>query len=58
MDYAELSDRAAKGLPLYGSSDQPPWVQDAAYRNSVFSQLKFCTYTFLLYTSTFSMSCP
>jgi hypothetical protein len=40
-DLAELSARAAQGLPLYGSSDQPAWVQHAAYRNSAFSQLKF-----------------
>jgi hypothetical protein len=41
-DYAELSARAAAGLPLYGESNQPEWVQAAAHRNSVFSQLKFC----------------
>ncbi|KII87175.1 hypothetical protein PLICRDRAFT_176958 [Plicaturopsis crispa FD-325 SS-3] len=40
-DYAELSARAAAGLPLYGESDQPEWVQAAAHRNSAFSQLKF-----------------
>ncbi|KAI0073257.1 hypothetical protein K474DRAFT_1666805 [Panus rudis PR-1116 ss-1] len=41
LDRKELSERAAKGLPLWGSSDQPEWVQGAAYRNSAFSQLKF-----------------
>ncbi|KAL5536846.1 hypothetical protein ACEPAF_669 [Sanghuangporus sanghuang] len=41
MDYAELSRRAREGKPLYGESDQPQWVQGAAYNNSVFSQLKF-----------------
>ncbi|RDX54288.1 hypothetical protein OH76DRAFT_1479293 [Lentinus brumalis] len=40
-DFAELSDRARRGLPLYGESDQPEWIQGAAYRNSAFSQLKF-----------------
>lgn len=39
-DFAELSDRARRGLPLYGESDQPEWIQGAAYRNSAFSQLK------------------
>lgn len=42
-DLAELSDRARRGLPLYGESDQPEWIQGAAYRNSAFSQLKFRT---------------
>ncbi|OBZ74104.1 NADH-ubiquinone oxidoreductase 20 subunit [Grifola frondosa] len=41
MDREELTDRARQGLPLYGESDQPAWVQGAAYRNSAFSQLKF-----------------
>jgi len=40
-DFADLSQRAREGKPLYGESDQPDWVQGAAYRNSVFSQLKF-----------------
>ena len=40
MDYAELSQRAKEGKPLYGESDQPLWVQGAAHNNSVFSQLK------------------
>ncbi|KAI0641917.1 NADH-ubiquinone oxidoreductase complex I, 21 kDa subunit-domain-containing protein [Trametes meyenii] len=40
-DLAELSDRARRGLPLYGESDQPEWIQGVAYRNSAFSQLKF-----------------
>ncbi|KAA1468833.1 hypothetical protein DENSPDRAFT_772002 [Dentipellis sp. KUC8613] len=40
-DFKELSERARLGLPLYGESDQPEWVQAAAYRNSAFSQLKF-----------------
>ncbi|KAI0653406.1 NADH-ubiquinone oxidoreductase complex I, 21 kDa subunit-domain-containing protein [Cubamyces menziesii] len=39
-DLAELTDRARRGLPLYGESDQPAWVQTAAYHNSAFSQLK------------------
>lgn len=42
-DFAELSQRARDGLPLYGESLQPEWVQGAAYRNSAFSQLKFRT---------------
>ena len=41
MDFAELSQRAREGKPLYGESDQPEWVQGVAHRNSVFSQLKF-----------------
>ncbi|GBE86364.1 NADH-ubiquinone oxidoreductase complex I, 21 kDa subunit-domain-containing protein [Sparassis latifolia] len=41
LDRVELTERAAKGLPLYGESNQPEWVQGAAYRNSAFSQLKF-----------------
>ena len=39
----ELSQRAREGKPLYGESHQPEWVQAAAFRNSQFSQLKFCT---------------
>lgn len=42
MDLAELRSRAQKGLPLYGQSDQPEWIQQAAHSNSAFSQLKFC----------------
>jgi len=41
LDVAELSERARQGKPIYGESDQPEWVQGAAYRNSAFSQLKF-----------------
>jgi len=41
MDLVELRARAQKGLPLYGESNQPEWVQKAAHSNSVFSQLKF-----------------
>ncbi|KAH9935060.1 NADH-ubiquinone oxidoreductase complex I, 21 kDa subunit-domain-containing protein [Amylocystis lapponica] len=41
MDRKELTERARLGLPLYGESPQPEWVQSAAYRNSAFSQLKF-----------------
>ncbi|KAI0792081.1 NADH-ubiquinone oxidoreductase complex I, 21 kDa subunit-domain-containing protein [Abortiporus biennis] len=41
LDRQEMSERLQKGLPLYGTSDQPEWVQGAAYRNSAFSQLKF-----------------
>jgi hypothetical protein len=44
LDVEELSQRAKDGKPLYGESPQPEWVQGAAYRNSVFSQLKFCAY--------------
>ncbi|TCD67586.1 hypothetical protein EIP91_012216 [Steccherinum ochraceum] len=40
-DRVEMKDRIARGLPLYGTSDQPEWVQGVAYRNSAFSQLKF-----------------
>lgn len=41
MDRVELTERARQGLPIYGHSDEPVWVQGAAYRNSAFSQLKF-----------------
>ncbi|KAJ3759755.1 NADH-ubiquinone oxidoreductase complex I, 21 kDa subunit-domain-containing protein [Lentinula raphanica] len=44
MDYAELSQRAKEGKSLYGESHQSPWVQGAAHRNSVFSQLKFSAF--------------
>ncbi|KAH8093782.1 NADH-ubiquinone oxidoreductase complex I, 21 kDa subunit-domain-containing protein [Cristinia sonorae] len=40
LDKAEMSDRIRQGLPIYGHSDQPEWVQGVAYRNSAFSQLK------------------
>lgn len=43
LDFAELSQRAREGLPLYGESHQSLWVQGAAHRNSAYSQLKFCT---------------
>ena len=49
MDKAELTERARKGLPLYGHSDEPEWVQGAAYRNSAFSQLKFSEFACALY---------
>jgi len=41
LDLAELRQRAQEGSALYGDSDQPEWVQAAAYRNSAWSQLKF-----------------
>lgn len=41
MDRQEMTERARQGLPLYGTSNEPEWVQGAAHRNSVFSQLKF-----------------
>ncbi|KAJ4473597.1 C-terminal of NADH-ubiquinone oxidoreductase 21 kDa subunit-domain-containing protein [Lentinula aciculospora] len=44
MDFEELSQRAKEGKPLYGESHQSPWVQGAAHRNSVFSQLKFSAF--------------
>ncbi|ESK97740.1 nadh-ubiquinone oxidoreductase 21 kda subunit [Moniliophthora roreri MCA 2997] len=44
MDLAELTQRAKEGKPLYGESSQPEWVLGAAYRNSVFSQLKFSAF--------------
>ncbi|KAJ3508969.1 hypothetical protein NMY22_g16447 [Coprinellus aureogranulatus] len=40
-DFEELSQRAREGKPLYGTSHQPEWVQQAAAANSTFSQLKF-----------------
>jgi len=47
MDLAELRARAQKGLPLYGQSDQPEWIQQAAHSNSAFSQLKFSAFPML-----------
>ncbi|KAF7798678.1 hypothetical protein EIP86_009902 [Pleurotus ostreatoroseus] len=44
MDREEMTERIRQGQPLYGHSDQPEWVQGAAYRNSVFSQLKFAAF--------------
>ncbi|KIY46694.1 hypothetical protein FISHEDRAFT_46841 [Fistulina hepatica ATCC 64428] len=41
MDMKELRQLAKEGKPLYGTSDQPEWVQSAAHRNSVYSALKF-----------------
>lgn len=41
LDRLEMQERARLGQPLYGRSDQPEWVQQAAHNNSVFSQLKF-----------------
>jgi len=43
-DFAELSQLAREGKPLYGESPQPQWVQNAAYNNSAFSQLKFSAF--------------
>ena len=43
-DFAELSLRAKEGKALYGESDQPEWVQGSAFRNSVWTQLKFSAY--------------
>ncbi|KAJ7576934.1 NADH-ubiquinone oxidoreductase complex I, 21 kDa subunit-domain-containing protein [Mycena floridula] len=43
-DLEELSQRAREGKTLYGESVQPEWIQGAAYRNSVFSQLKFAAF--------------
>ena len=44
MDKEEMTERARLGLPIYGHSNEPEWVQGAAYRNSAFSQLKFGEY--------------
>ncbi|KIO25844.1 hypothetical protein M407DRAFT_75202, partial [Tulasnella calospora MUT 4182] len=41
-DFAELSKRAQEGKPLYGESDLDGHLQGVAYRNSAYSQLKFC----------------
>ena len=37
----ELSALARQGKPVYGTSDLPEFVQGAAHRNSVWSQMKF-----------------
>jgi len=44
LDREEMTYRAQQGLPLYGESAQPEWIQGAAHRNSVFSQLKFAAF--------------
>ncbi|KAF8141688.1 NADH-ubiquinone oxidoreductase complex I, 21 kDa subunit-domain-containing protein [Boletus reticuloceps] len=41
LDLAELRQRVAEGKPMYPESSQPQWIQGVAYRNSVWSQLKF-----------------
>jgi hypothetical protein len=66
-DLQELSQRAREGKPLYGTSNQPEWVQQAAAANSTFSQLKFCahpqvllpssTTDFLISSSYFQLPC-
>lgn len=40
IDFAELSKLAREGKPLYGTTSETPYNQGAAFRNSVFSQLK------------------
>ena len=41
LDLAELRQRVTEGKPLHPKSSQPEWIQDVAYRNSAWSQLKF-----------------
>lgn len=41
-DFKELSQRAKEGKPLWGETDLDEHLQGVAYRNSSFSQLKFC----------------
>ena len=41
LDLAELRQHVAEGKPLHPESSQPRWIQDVAYRNSAWSQLKF-----------------
>ena len=48
MDLAELRQRAQEGKPLYGSSNQPAWVQQAAASNSQWSQLSFGEYFYIV----------
>jgi len=43
-DLEELSQRVRDGKSLYGESPQPAWVQQAANRNSQWSQLKFAAF--------------
>jgi len=43
MDFAELSKLAKEGKPLYGTTSETPYNQGAAFRNSVFSQLKLAS---------------
>lgn len=44
MDRTEMAERAERGEPLYGTSNQPEWVQMAAAGNSTYSALKFSEY--------------
>lgn len=37
----DLSAVAKQGKPVYGETELPDFMQDVAFRNSVFSQLKF-----------------
>ncbi|KAH7098212.1 NADH-ubiquinone oxidoreductase complex I, 21 kDa subunit-domain-containing protein [Auriculariales sp. MPI-PUGE-AT-0066] len=41
LDMKEMSERARRGLPLYGVSSESPWIQNIAFRNSHNSQLLF-----------------
>ena len=36
-DKKEMSERVAKGLPVYGESDLTPYMQGLAARNSTYS---------------------
>lgn len=38
-DREELGARAAQGLPLYGETDLPEYIQGVAHRNSMWSQV-------------------
>ena len=55
-DFAELSQLAREGKPLYGESHQPQWIQNAAFTNSSFSQLKFSAC--LLFLNSLRMHIP
>ncbi|KAF7289519.1 hypothetical protein HMN09_01346100 [Mycena chlorophos] len=46
-DYEELSERARQGLPLWGESSQPEWVQAVAHRNSQYSALNLALFPML-----------
>jgi hypothetical protein len=61
LDMAEMSERAKKGLPLYGESDLTPYLQGLAHRQSSWSQTFFhtvpwCDIVSLFYIGSLSLS--
>jgi hypothetical protein len=54
----EMTERARRGLPLYGLSRDSPWVQHAAFRNSRWSQLMFHAFPWYVRLFPGSGICP